>query len=140
MFFSLEHFSQTIESAQDPQFMLEPITVNVDLTLSDTTANPMDLLDNTPVEVYVSFNVIDTLDIDSIHISVGTTPSGNEMINQQVIPFDGSGTTAIPYNREEQTILLDLGQQTNLVHLFGTIYFTNNQGHRSETISFSTQE
>ena len=100
----------------------------------------MDLLDNIPIEIFVSFNIMDTLNIDSIYIQVGSSLNSSDIIATTAILFDPISSTPIGYIREENTISLDIGEYSNIENLYGLIYFKNNQGHSSETVSFSTEE
>ncbi|MGD1846704.1 MAG: hypothetical protein ACFB10_15050 [Salibacteraceae bacterium] len=105
--------------AQGPQppsqaaiYIALPTPLSMDTINLDTLQNPFHLIGSTSVDYELYFDCVDTTDVDSVFVSLGTAQGDND-IGGFHFPFDpGSPPPGTTYQRIGNTIQLSVPGQT----------------------------
>ncbi|HBS88599.1 MAG: hypothetical protein A2W91_18335 [Bacteroidetes bacterium GWF2_38_335] len=104
----------------------------------DTLTDPMILLTSSDtVSISVFMVTSDTTTLSKIHVKLGLTDGGSELIQSTFI-FDGTPPSGLVYFRDENVIKLSLGQFTYNQVFYCEVYFEDNSGVLSTVTKYST--
>ena len=135
----LAALSQNIAAATNGAVIMQAATpVVLPDSVADTLSNPLVILGATDSLDYVmTFQCPDTLNIDTIHASIGTS-SGGSQLGSYTFVWDQGSPPAGSYERIVNTLYLGVGRSVLHQPVYCEVYFTNTNGQSSSVSAFDS--
>ncbi len=128
--------AQTVPSPSEAYLNMELInsTVIPDEVL-DTLTNPMNIVASTDVlKISLSMLLVDTNVVNKIHIKLGTTSGGTDLL-EQTFNYDTNLILPQSYFREEEMVSIVFGEYINSSVFYCQIILEDIAGNLSEIIN-----
>ena len=133
--------AQTVPSPTELTINLEPVNEMVipDEVL-DTLTDPMYLLGpSDPLTLSVSMLLADTNTVAKIHVKLGTTLGGNDLL-ENTYTYDATPTGNLTYFRESEMMTLGMGEHLNSGVFYCEIKLEDSAGNFSEIITTQSND
>ena len=118
---------------------LRPVQILGDVLL-DSLTNPMSLLTpNDTLLLSLSILLVDTSTISKIHVKLGTTLGGDELLTN-TYTYDGTPAGSLTYFRDQELMTLGMGTHLNSGIFYCEIKLEDSVGNFSALIQSQTQQ
>lgn len=134
--------AQTVPLPSEAYLNLEVInSVTIPDEILDTLVNPMSLVAaNDTLKISLSMLLEDTSSLHKIHIKLGTTLGGNDLLEQVFIFDDGNLTLPQIYFREAEMVTIGLGEYLNSGIFYCEIVLEDVEQNLSEIINCNSAQ
>ena len=133
--------AQTVPSPSEVTINLEPVNeIEIPDEVLDTLTDPMNLLSPTdPLNLSVSMLLADTNTVAKIHVKLGTTLGGNDLL-ENTYTFDATPSGNLSYFREGIMMNLGMGEHLNSGVFYCEIKLEDATGNFSEIITSQSDQ
>ena len=133
--------AQTVPSPSEVTINLEPVNeIVIPDEVLDTLTDPMNLLSPTdPLNLSVSMLLADTNTVAKIHVKLGTTLGGNDLL-ENTYTFDVTPSGSLSYFREGIMMNLGMGEHLNTGVFYCEIKLEDSTGNFSEIITSQSDQ
>jgi hypothetical protein len=124
--------AQTVPSPTELTINLEPVNeLIISEEVMDTLTDPMNLLGPTDaLNLSVSMLLADTNTVAKVHVKLGTTLGGNDLL-ENTYTYDSTPAGTLTYFREEEMITLGLGAHLNASVFYCQVVLEDSMGNTS---------
>ncbi len=133
--------AQTVPSPTEVMVNMEPVNeMVIPEEVLDTLSNPMSLLGPTEeLNLSVSMILTDTNTVSKIHIKLGTTLGGSDLLENTYI-YDGTPSEPLSYFRDGDMLTLGMGTHLNSGVFYCEIILEDSTGNTSLTITSQSDQ
>tara|TARA_R110001592_G_scaffold227755_1_gene484090 strand:- start:545 stop:1006 length:462 start_codon:yes stop_codon:yes gene_type:complete len=132
---------QTVPSPSETYLNIEvvnPTTLSDEVL--DTLTNPMGIVGtNEMLMVSVSMLLEDTTVVSKIHVKLGTTLGGNDLL-EQTFNYDENLTLPQSYFREEEMLTIGMGEYVNSGVFYCEVTLEDDSQNQSEVITCQSDQ
>lgn len=134
--------AQTVPSPSEAYLNMEPLNPQIiPDEILDTLTNPMNLVTaNDTLKISVSMLLEDTLVLSKIHIKLGTTLGGNNLLDQTFLYDNGNLTLPQGYFREKEIVTIVLGEYPYTGVFYNEIVLEDVDGNQSGVLSCQSDQ
>jgi hypothetical protein len=129
--------AQKVNSPKEVTINIEPLR---SIQVIDPLSDPMSLLSpSDTLKLSASILLADTNSLSKIHVKLGTTLGGNELL-ENTYTYDLSPTGSLTYFRDKQLMTLGMGTHLNSGIFYCEIKLEDREGNFSSLIKSQTQQ
>lgn len=134
--------AQTVPSPSESYLGLEVLNpALIPDEVLDTLTNPMNLLTaNDSLKISVSMLLEDTMVLSKIHIKLGTTLGGNDLLDQTFLYDNSNLTLPQGYFREKEMVTIVLGEYPYTGVFYNEIVLEDVDGNQSGVLSCQSDQ
>ncbi len=130
-------FSQTIEEPSTVRIIQEPVE---EIITEDEDIDPFATLPiGAPMKMKILIQIESSLNLDNIHVKVGSTLNSNDIIEETFIFDEVFDDGTLSYERQDDQIFLGIGVHPYSNQYFCEVYFSDNDGNTSSTSYYPEQ-